>query len=533
MKHFNDDHIIVDWVKQAFMIHLGAAALITLPSCMEEESKEENGEKQNPNIVYILTDDLGYGDIGCYGQNKIETPNIDELAENGIRFTQHYSGAPVSAPSRGVLMTGQHPGHAYIRSNDELEERGDIRDFEKASNSPDLEGQRPIPENTVTIAEVLQQAGYTTGSVGKWGLGPPLSEGDPNNQGFDFFYGYICQRQAHTYYPLHLWKNGEKDTLNNKLVPPHTGLPEGADPYDPESYSDFRLTDYAPDLMCNETMKFLERNKDNPFFLYYATPIPHLPLQAPKQWVDYYVEKFGDEEPYTGDNGYFPSRYPRATYAAMISYMDENVGKIVDKLKEMGVYENTLIVFTSDNGPTFTGGADTPWFNSGGPFKEEYGWSKGYLHEGGIRVPMIATWPGKIEPGTVTDHLSAFWDVFPTICEVAGTRPPEDLNLDGISFLPTLLGQNDQEKHEMLYWEFPSYNGQQAVRFGKWKAIRKDIFDGKMEIELYNLETDCMEQHDVAHQHPEVVQKAKKYMKREHKTPSVHKFRMKQLGDTL
>ncbi|MEF8811832.1 MAG: sulfatase-like hydrolase/transferase, partial [Bacteroidales bacterium] len=243
-------------VKPAYLVNLGAAALITMPSCSGEGEKDAKEDKaQKPNIVYILTDDLGYGDVGCYGQDKIETPNIDELAEEGILFTQHYSGSPVSAPARCVLLTGKHTGHSYIRSNDELEERWNVWDFEKASQNPDLEGQRPIPGNTVTIAEVLQEAGYTTGSVGKWGLGPPLSEGDPNNQGFDFFYGYICQRQAHTYYPLHLWKNGEKDTLNNKLVPPSTDLPEDADPYDSESFSPFRLTDYAPELMIDETMK--------------------------------------------------------------------------------------------------------------------------------------------------------------------------------------------------------------------------------------------------------------------------------------
>ena len=518
----------------ALLINLGAAALITLPSCLGDGAKDEDNQKsQKPNIVYILTDDLGYGDVGCYGQKKIETPNIDELAENGIRFTQHYSGSPVCAPSRCVLMTGMHTGHAYIRGNDAWGERGEVWNFEKASKNPRLEGQRPIPDETVTIAEVLQKEGYTTGVVGKWGLGAPFSEGVPNKQGFDFFYGYNCQRQAHTYYPLHLWKNGEKDTLDNRLVPPHTELPEDADPYDPESYSDFRLTDYAPDLMIRETINFLERNQQNPFFLYYATPIPHLPLQAPKRWVDHYVEKFGDEEPYTGDNGYFPCRYPRATYAAMISYMDENVGKIVDKLKEMGVYENTLIIFTSDNGPTYTGGADTQWFNSAGPFKEETGWTKGYVHEGGIRVPMIASWPGKIQPGTVTDHVSAFWDVFPTLCDVAGTHPPQDLNIDGISYLPTLLGKENQKKHELMYWEFPSYNGQQAVRFGKWKAIRENIFDGNMEIQLYNMETDSTEQNNIADQHPEVVKKARRLMEREHETPKIEKFRMDALSDTL
>ena len=513
------------------LLNIGAATLLTFSSCNQGDSEnKKNGAHKNPNIIYILADDLGYGDVGCYGQDKIETPNIDRLAKNGMRFTQHYAGSPVSAPSRCVLMTGKHTGHSYIRGNDAMAERGDVWDFETASENPRLEGQRPIPGETVTIAEVLQGAGYTTGSVGKWGLGRPYSSGIPNKQGFDFFYGYNCQRWAHTYYPPHLWKNGEKDTLNNTLVSPHTKLPDSADPYDSESYSGFRLQDYAPELMFDEAMKFFERNKNSPVFMYYATPIPHLPLQAPQRWVDYYVKKFGDEEPYTGNEGYFPCRYPRATYAAMISYLDENVGKIVDKLKETGEYENTLIIFTSDNGPTYTGGADTEWFNSAGPFKEEHGRGKGYVYEGGIRVPMIAAWPDRIEQGSVTGHVSAFWDVFPTLCDVADVNPPQDLKLDGISFLPTLLGhQEEQEKHEVMYWEFPAYNGQQAVRFGKWKAIRKDIFDGVMDIELYNMETDSLEQNDVSEQYPEIVNKANEYMHTERDTPSVEKFQIQQL----
>ena len=240
------------------------------------------------------------------------------------------------------------------------------------------------------------------------------------------------------------------------MVPPHTNLAEGDDPDDSTSYNDFILNDYAPELIHNEAMSFIERNNHRPFFLYYASLIPHLPLQAPRDWVDYYRKKLGAEDPYTGKN-YYPNQTPRATYAAMISTLDEQVGEIVKKLKDLGLYENTLIVFTSDNGPTNTGGADTRYFKSSTPFKAERGWSKGYLHEGGIRVPMIASWPGRIAPGTVSDHLSVFYDVMPTLCEIVGQ--PLHSQTDGISFLPVLINKDQVKKHEYLYWEFTAYNG--------------------------------------------------------------------------
>ena len=274
-------------------------------------------------------------------------------------------------------------------------------------------------------------------------------------------------------------------------------------------------------------ISFIEENSGEPFFFYWATPIPHVALQAPQRWVDYYVEKFGDEEPYRGEKGYFPSRYPRATYAAMISYLDERVGELVQTLKEQGLYENTLIIFSSDNGPTFNGGTDSPWFNSGGPFLSERGWGKAFLHEGGIRVPMIAIWPGKIAPGTTSDHISAFWDLLPSLCEVAGLQPPEDV--DGISYLPELLGEGDQEQHPYLYWEYPASGGQQAVRMGPWKAIRKNIRQGNLKIELYNLEEDIQEQHDVASEYPEIIQEIELIMKREHVSPELERFRMEAL----
>lgn len=484
---------------------------------------------QKPNIIYILADDLGYAEVGCYGQEKIETPNIDALAANGMRFTQHYAGAPVCAPSRCVLLTGKHLGHAQIRGNDEWASRGDVWNFEAMASDPALEGQRPLKQGTITIARLLQNAGYKTGIVGKWGLGAPLTDGIPNKQGFDFFFGYNCQRQAHTYFPVHLWKDTSKVLLNNRMVPPRTPLPEGADLYNPGLYKDYWLTEYAPDLMQKEVLNFLEENSGQPFFMYYATPIPHNPLQTPKRWIDYYVDKFGDEKPYDGSNGYFPHRYPHACYAAMVSYFDEQVGEIVAKLKELGLYENTIIIFSSDNGPTYTGGSDSSWFESAKPFKSERGWGKGNLTEGGIRVPMIVQWPGKVKPGSETDHISAFYDVLPTLCETVKITSPE--NMDGISFLPTLLGETEQKEHRFLYWEFPASGGQQAVRMGQWKGIRKNIFKDSLHIRLYNLENDIQELNDVSAAHPDIVKEMEAIFKQEHVVPEIERFKIEQLGD--
>jgi arylsulfatase len=274
-------------------------------------------------------------------------------------------------------------------------------------------------------------------------------------------------------------------------------------------------------------INFVEQAGEDPFFFYWASPIPHVALQAPSRWVDHYVEKFGEEEPYLGEAGYFPCRHPHATYAAMISYLDERIGELIHILKEEGKYENTLIIFSSDNGPTYNGGTDSPWFRSGGPFKSERGWAKAFLHEGGIRVPMIASWPGKIAPGSESDHLSAFWDLLPTLCEVAGASIPEEV--DGISYLPELLGNGGQEKHPYLYWEYPASGGQQAVRMDQWKAIRKDIHQGNLVLELYNLENDIQEQHDVADQEPELIRQVEMIMEAEHTRPLLDRFRMEAL----
>tara|TARA_B100001750_G_C15484120_1_gene587305 strand:- start:30 stop:1565 length:1536 start_codon:yes stop_codon:yes gene_type:complete len=485
-----------------------------------------------PNIIYILADDLGYGELGVHGQEIIETPHIDALARTGMRFTQHYSGSAVCAPSRSVLLTGMHSGHTHIRGNDEWRERGDVWDYAAMFQDSSLEGQRPLLDSIVTIAEILKEAGYTTGSVGKWGLGAPGTEGVPTKQGFDFFYGYNCQRQAHTYYPMHLWRNEERELLNNKMIAPHSQLPPGADPLNPESYKDFSLNDYAPELMHKEALTFIENNSNSPFFLYYASPIPHVALQAPKRWVDYYIDKLGPEKPYIGDNNfpYFPNFTPRATYAGMISYLDEQVGEIVTKLKELNIYENTLIIFTSDNGPTHSaGGADTRYFSSAKPFRTSKGWTKGSLNEGGIRVPMIVTWPGHIAAGSTSDHISSFYDVMPTLYDVIGQ--PISISTDGISFFPTLIGKPQISEHEYLYWEFPGYNGQQAVRMGNWKGIRKDIFDGNLNLKLYNLKDDIRESHDVAPDNPAIVRKIESIMKEEHVPSSIERFKFSQLGD--
>lgn len=481
-----------------------------------------------PNIIYFLADDLGYGEVGAYGQEKIQTPNIDLLAESGMLFTQHYSGAPVCAPSRYILLTGQHAGHAFIRGNDEWKERGEVWNYAKAALDPSLEGQRPIPKSTVTLGKRLKSAGYKTSILGKWGLGAPQSEGIPNLQGFDYFYGYNCQRQAHNLYPPHLWENTTKDTLDNELVVPHHQLDSLADPYQDSSYEKYTQKDYAPEKIHKKALSFIKKNSDRPFFMYYASPLPHLPLQVPKEHVARYREVFGAEEPYLGDKGYFPNRYPRATYAAMISYLDQQLGDLVSTLKEQGIYENTVIIFSSDNGPTYTGGVDFEFFESSRPFANGYGKTKGFVHEGGIRVPMIASWPNRIKAGSVSHHISSFHDLMPTLCDIAGAEIPK--NVDGISFVSELL-EEEQPSHEFLYWEFPSYNGQQAVRIGKWKGIRKNIFDGNLTIELYNLDVDPEEHHDVSGQYPEVVKKVEQLMAREHEPSKNERFKFKELGD--
>lgn len=507
------------------LILLGGFALTACKGKAEKKTENTVADKARPNIIYILADDLGYGEVGAYGQKKIETPNIDALAKNGMLFTQHYTSAPVCAPARCMLLTGKHSGHAYIRGNDEWGSRGKVWDYRAMAKDSVLEGQIPLPDGTVTFAKKLQESGYKTSVYGKWGLGAPHTNSIPTKMGFDEFFGYNCQRQAHTYYPLHLYKNENRVHLNNDTIAPHTRLAKDADPYNMESYTDFTLNEYSPDLIFKEMSSFVDRNKNNPFFIYWATPIPHVSLQAPERWVDYYVKKFGDEEPYTGNKGYLPNRYPHAAYAAMISYLDENIGKLVQQLQDEGIYENTLIIFTSDNGPTYNGGVDTEFFGSAEPFRGDAGRGKGYVYEGGIRVPMIASWPGKIKSGSKTDHISAHYDMFATLADLVGF---EDNASDGVSFLPTLLEEGKQGEHEFLYWEFPETGGQVAIRMGDWKVLRRDLKKPKKKptLELYNLKTDPQESTNVADEHPEIIQQAARIFESQHEEPEIDRFKI-------
>ena len=499
------------------------ALLLALLSCQPQET-------QAPNIILILADDLGYGELGSYGQKIIQTPNIDALAASGMKFTQFYSGSPVCAPSRYVLLTGQHTGHAFIRGNDEWGERGAVWDYKAAVADPRLEGQRPIPDSTITMAEVLAKSGYQSALIGKWGLGAPNTEGVPNKQGFDYFLGYNCQRQAHNLYPVHLWENNQKMVLRNDTIAPGTKLAAGADPNDPASYADYYQPDYGPAKMHEGALKFIkERDKNRPFMLYYASPLPHLPLQVPVEYVEKYRKIIGEEEPYVGQNGYFPHQYPKAAYAGMIDYLDQQVGELVQTLKDEGVYENTIIIFTSDNGPTYTGGVDAAFFDSAGPFQNPYGRTKGFTYEGGIRVPMIVSWPGKVEAGSTSDHIGAFYDLLPTFAEISNTSI--DHKIDGISFAKAILKEPGQTEHEFLYWEFPSYNGQQAVRMGKWKGLRMNMMDGNMDIELYNMENDLAEEHNVAADNPEVVEQIRKAMEASHTEPEIARFKIPVLSN--
>jgi arylsulfatase A len=477
------------------LITFAAFAIISCnPSKDKASASDENtiDFSKKTNIIYILADDLGYGDLSVYGQEKFETPNIDKLAKEGMLFTQHYSGSTVCAPSRSALLTGMHTGHTYIRGNKEIQP----------------EGQHPIPGDTYTLAKAVQKAGYKTGLFGKWGLGYPGSEGDPMNQGFDTFYGYNCQRLGHNYYPMHLWSNQDSIVL--------------------EGNKNAGKEVYAPDLIHEQTLKFISDNKDNPFFLFVASIIPHAELAAPEAYMKKFKGKYDEGKPYYGAEGqsyangtgaYATQENPRQAYAAMVALLDDQVGEIIEKVKELGLEDNTLIIFTSDNGPHVEGGNDPDFFNSNGPLKG----TKRQLYEGGIRVPMIAKWPEKIKAGSQSDHVSAFWDIFPTFSEIAGIETPE--NLDGISFLPELLGKSGQKEHEYLYWEFHERGGRQAVRKGKWKAVKNDVLEKpNAPLELYDLDNDIGEENDLAKAYPEIVAEMELILK-EARTPSdVFKF---------
>lgn len=461
-----------------------------------------------PNIVFILADDLGYGELGCFGQTKIKTPNLDKLAAEGMRLTQHYSGNAVCAPSRCVLMTGKHPGHAFIRNN----------------RSTPPEGQYPIPADTVTLPKLLGKHGYVCGGFGKWGLGGPGSTGEPLKQGMNRFFGFNCQAVAHNHYPTHLWDDDKQVRLNNPDFDAHQNkLAAGADPNDSASYAGFVGKEFAQDVIMEQALRFVRDNKSRPFFLYVPSTIPHLAIQVPEDSLAEYAGKF-DDPPYVGGKGYLPHRQPRAAYAAMISRLDRDVGRIVSLVRELGLEENTLFVFSSDNGPAYDaiGGTDADFFNSAGPLRGK----KGSLYEGGFRVPTIARWKGKIPAGTSRDRVSGFEDWLPTLLEVAGAKDSIPKEIDGLSLLPTLRGESQSER-PFLYREFPDYSGQQCVRVGDWKAVRQnlkpkgkatdaDLAKVVLKTELYNLKDDLAESKDVAAEHPDVVAKLEKLMREQH-----------------
>ncbi len=467
---------------------------------------------KKPNIVFIMADDLGYSELGSYGQKKIRTPHLDQLAKEGMRFTRHYSGNAVCAPSRCVLMTGKHPGHAWIRTN---------------KGTPPL-GQEPIPDSEVTVAELLKKQGYATGAFGKWGLGRPGSSGDPLKQGFDRFFGYNCQSRAHSYYSDYLQDDDKHFALkNNPPIPGHAGLADGADPLDPKSYAMFKGTDYASDHINEEAIKFLHKNKDRPFYLYYPTMIPHVALHVPDEELEPYLKLGWKEKPFTGRNdngkryGYTPHMTPKAAYAAMISRMDSYVGKLLKQLDELGLSENTIVVFTSDNGTTHLGDeVDYEFFESVGPLRG----LKGSLYEGGVRVPAIVRWPGHVEPGSVTDFVSGFEDWLPTILEMIGDSASVPKDVDGISLVSVLEGK-EQDGRSFLYREFPSYGGQQALWSGKWKAVRQNMSKGNVEIELYDLSQDVGEKNNIAAQHPDVLKRMHQQMDEQHVTSDIFPIR--------
>jgi arylsulfatase A-like enzyme len=448
-----------------------------------------------PNIIFILADDLGYGDLGFLGQKYIETPNIDRLAREGMFFTNHYSGAPVCAPARSAFITGLHTGHTPVRGNFEV--------------LP--EGQYPMPDSLVTLAKLMKQAGYSTGAFGKWGLGFVGTTGDPNQQGFDQFFGYNCQRYAHRYYPGHLWENKLKVELTGNGW--------------------IQKTTFAPDLIQERTLEFIEGNKDQPFFLFMPIVMPHAELAAPDDEIlKKYRLKFGEETPHIGGKGadygpemsipgYQSEPYPHATFAAMVGRIDRYVGEVLAKLDQLGLTENTIVIFTSDNGAHQEGGADPVFFDSNGPFR---GYKRD-LYEGGVHVPLIVKWPGKVKPGSTSDHPSAFWDWLPTFAEITGAEKPKEI--DGISFLPTMLGQPAQKKHDYLYWEFHELGGRQAILKDGWKLVKLQVKDdSKMTVELYNLNADPGETKDLSTNHPEKVKELDLLIQEAHQPNRVFKL---------
>ena len=431
----------------------------------------------NPNIIYILLDDAGYGDLSCYGQQKFKTPNMDRLATEGMKFSDHYSGSTVCAPTRCSLLTGLHTGHTYVRGNREVQP----------------EGQAAMPDDIVTIPRLLKRAGYTTGAFGKWGLGAPDSPSDPVEH-FDQFYGYNCQRLAHNYFPTHLWKNKERIELDGQT--------------------------YSADLINKATLDFIRESKDGPFFAYVATPIPHAAMHAPESYVAPFRKKFPQFEDKIGKYSGPLVKNPIAAFAGMMTLLDDHVGEILALLKELDIDDNTIIMLTSDNGAHKEGGHDPVFFNSHGPFQG----FKRDLYEGGIRTPLLARWPGKIKAGSESNLVSAHWDMLPTFCELAGANVPN--LIDGISMVPTLMGEPEkQQPHEYLYWEFYERGGKRAVRFGNWKAVQLNLHKNlNSPIEIYHLPDDLAEANNVADKNPEQVKKAREFFKDAHIPSQFWKF---------
>ena len=481
--------------------------------CLLASFSTVRGASDKPNIVMIIADDLGWAELGCYGQEKIKTPRIDSLARDGMKFTRAYSGNAVCAPSRCVLMTGKHPGHAIVRNNRSMKAAGES------------EGQYPLPAGEKTVAMLLQDEDYKCGVFGKWGLGNMESSGNPLKKGFNRFFGYNCQAHAHSFYPASLWNDNKIFPLkNDPPVPGHEALPAGLDANDPRSYDRYKGQDYAPDRINEAALQFIKDNKAEPFFLYYPTIIPHLALHVPDEDLEPYLKLGWKETPFTKRNqpGYTPHFTPRAGYAAFISRMDKNVGKVLDLLDELNLTNNTIVIFSSDNGATYLPDVDYEFFESVGPLRG----LKGSLYEGGIRVPQLVRWPGKVAAGSETSILTGFEDWLPTLMDLAGATEKTPKDVDGVSIAPALLGEEEQGR-AFLYREFPAYDGQQALWIGeKWKAIRQNIMprgkkkgNPELKIELYDLEEDISESDDVAEMHPDIVKHAAAKMKSE-RTPS-------------
>ncbi len=440
------------------------------------------GPPAKPNVIFILADDLGYGDVGCYGQAKTKTPNIDRMAAEGMRFTQFYAGASVCAPSRCVLMTGKHTGHCRVRGNAPLSQRE----------------KQTLTRDDLTVAALLKQAGYATALIGKWGLGMDDMPGQPLEQGFDSFFGYLDQVHAHNYFPDYLWRNRAKVMLPNEV----RSIPVGRNgDWGMGGIATKRVV-YSPKLMLDQALQFIERNKSRPFFLYFATTIPHANNEAAKELGN------GAEVPDLGLYKDKPWPAPEKGYAAMITYLDSQVGAILQRLKQLGLDEKTLVLFTSDNGPELKqfAGYDTKFFKSA----DGYRGFKRDNFDGGIRMPLIARWPKSIRAGSVSTHVGYFGDFLATATELAEARTPA--GLDGISFAPTLLGRaSQQRRHDFLYWEYHAgrTSTQAALMDGRWKGIRQAREAG---LELYDLASDPGETHNVAAQHPDLAAKLSAYL---------------------